>query len=391
MSVGRRRFHAGVVTAAVAVSAGVLAVSPAHASSPGYDRAALQADLDAIRDAGTLSVQARVRSPRADLAASSGTAVLGRQAPVPSGGHFRMGSNTKTFVAAVILQLEAEGRLSVNDSVERWLPGLVRGNGNDGRAITVKHLLQHTSGLHDSVGDIEKKMHTERGYRTYRFLRMSPRRLVALSVGHRPLFAPGSRWSYSNINYTLAGMIIEKAARNSWREEVTRRIIKPLKLRNTTLPGDSPLLPRPHVQSYTEDAETGRPFRSTLLSLGWAGAAGEAVTTTEDLARFWRALLGGQVLSQQQLKRMMTTVPVGVPGREFGLGMAKQRLSCGVTAWTHPGGTPGFITDNAVTQDGRTSVIVSRTTYPGTREQGQATARLIDNALCADSVRRSTS
>lgn len=384
-SVGRRRFHAVVASAAVAASVGALAVGPAHASSSGYDRAALQADLDAIRDAGTLGVQARVVSPGGDLAAASGTAVRGRDVPIPLDGHFRMGSNTKTFVAAVILQLEAEGRLSLDDSVERWLPGLVRGNGNDGRAITIRHLLQHISGLYDSVGDIEKKMRTERGYRTYRFLRMNPRRLVALSVGHRPLFAPGSRWSYSNINYLLAGLVIERATGNSWRKEVKRRIITPLRLRNTTLPGDSPLLPKPHVQSYTQDAKTSQPFRATLLSLGWAGAAGEAVTTTGDLSRFWRALLGGKLLPPQQLKKMTTTVPIGAPGREFGLGMAKQQLSCGVTAWSHPGGTPGFITDNAVTQDGRTSVIVSRTTYPGTREQGQATARLIDNALCGTS------
>ncbi|MFI9552930.1 serine hydrolase domain-containing protein [Nonomuraea endophytica] len=353
-------------------------------AAPGYGRTALQADLDTIRAAGTLGVQARVVSPRGDLAAASGTAVRGRNVPIPTNAHFRMGSNTKTFVATVILQLEAEGRLSLGDSVERWLPGQVRGNGNDGNAITVRHLLQHTSGLHDSVGDIEMKMRTEQGYRAYRFLRMSPRKLVALSVGHRPLFAPGARWSYSNINYVLAGQIIERATGNSWRKEVKRRIITPLGLRDTTLPGDSPRLPKPHAQSYTDDAKTSRPFRATELSLGWAGPAGEAVTTTADLSRFWRGLLGGRLLPAGQLKKMTTTVPVGAPGREFGLGMAKQKLSCGITAWSHPGGTPGFITDNAVTEDGRTSVIVSRTTYPGTPEQGKATARLIDNALCGN-------
>ncbi|MEU8324270.1 serine hydrolase domain-containing protein [Nonomuraea sp. NPDC048881] len=377
------RIHAIVASAVTAATLVTLAAGPTHAAS-GYDRAALQRDLAAIRDAGTLGVQARVVSPAGGLSAAAGTAVRGRTVPIPLDGHFRMGSNTKTFVAIVILQLEAEGRLSLGDSVERWLPGLVRGNGNDGRAITVRHLLQHTSGLHDSVGDIEMKMRTEQGYRAYRFLRMSPRKLVALSVGRRPLFSPGARWSYSNINYLLAGMIIEKATGNSWRDVVTRRIITPLRLRETTLPGDASRLPKPHPQSYTEDARTGRPFRATVLSLGWAGPAGEAVTTTGDLGRFWRALLGGRLLTPRQLEKMTTTVPVGAPGREFGLGMAKQRLSCGITAWSHPGGTPGFITDNAVTEDGRTSVIVSRTTYPGTPAQGRATARLIDNALCAN-------
>ncbi|GAA3106403.1 D-alanyl-D-alanine carboxypeptidase [Streptosporangium carneum] len=345
----------------------------------------MQRDLDAIRDAGAVGVQARVVSPRGELSAASGTATLGRDVPVPLDGHFRIGSNTKTFTAAVILQLEAEGHLSLSDRVERWLPGLVRGNGNDGAAITVRNLLQHTSGLHDHPHDVEQEMRTEAGFHRHRFARTPPEQVVALSVAHPPVFAPNSGWGYANVNYILAGMVIEKATGHSWREEVRRRIIAPLELRHTTLPGDSPSLPEPHVEGYTQDAQSSRLFRSTEVSLGWGGPAAEIVSTTDDLGRFWRALLGGRLLPRTQLRKMTTTVPTGVPGWEFGLGMAQRRLSFGIPVWSHAGGTPGFVTDNAVTPDGLTSVIVSRSTDGGSPAQHEAADRLIENAVRAAS------
>ncbi|MEV8636903.1 serine hydrolase domain-containing protein [Streptosporangium sp. NPDC051023] len=355
------------------------AAEPPHASA-GYGQEALQRDLDAIRDAGVVGVQARVVSPCGELAAGSGTAVLGRDVPVPLDGRFRIGSNTKTFAAVVVLQLEAEGRLSLDDSVERWLPGLVQGNGNDGDEITVRNLLQHTSGLYDYPNDVEQQMHTEQGFHRHQFMRLSPAQVVTLGVEHPPVFAPGSRWGYANVNYILAGMVIDKVVGRSWREEVKRRIIAPLELRDTTLPGDSPLLPRPRAEGYTQDVTTSRLFRSTEVSLGWGGPAAEIISTTDDLGRFWRALLGGQLLPQPQLRKMTTTIPMGVPGWEFGLGMARQQLSCGIPMWSHAGGTPGYMTDNAVTLDGRTSVIVSRSTDGGSLAQSEA-SRLIEHAI----------
>ncbi|MEV0665978.1 serine hydrolase domain-containing protein [Actinomadura luteofluorescens] len=112
----------------------------------------LRRDAEAIRALGVSGVQARVvGADGRQSVAVSGTAELGTGRPVPSGGYFRMASTSKTLVAVVVLQLEAEGRLSLDDSVDRWLPGVVRGNGNDGGRITVRQLLQHTSGIHDDL------------------------------------------------------------------------------------------------------------------------------------------------------------------------------------------------------------------------------------------------
>ncbi|GAA2838448.1 serine hydrolase domain-containing protein [Crossiella cryophila] len=365
---------------AIAVLTVVLAAGPAPAAGNG--RSVLRQDLDAIRDAGAVGVQARVVSPAGRFAGASGTAVLGRRVPVPVDGHFRIGSNTKTFVAVVLLQLEAEGRLSLVDSVQKWLPGLVQGNGNDGNKISIRQLLQHTSGLHDYPHQVEQELTTEQGFRAHRFLRLPPEEVVARGVRHPPVFAPGSTWGYANVNYVLAGMIVEQVTGQSWRSEVRRRIIEPLGLRHTSLPDSSPRLPRPHAEGYTKDTATGNLFRSTEISLGWVGAAAEIVSTTEDLGRFWRALLGGGLLPPTQLAKMKTTVPVGRPGYEFGLGMARQRLGCGTWVWSHAGGTSGFLTGNAVTEDGRTSVIVSRSLDGGTRAEDAAADRLVEHAIC---------
>nr|BFE73691.1 hypothetical protein GCM10020092_069920 [Actinoplanes digitatis] len=164
-----------------------------------------------------------------------------RGSPVPLDGHFRMGSNTKTFVSVVVLQLVGEGRLSLDDTVERWLPGLVTGNGNDGRRITVRNLLQHTSGLYNYTGDITA-LGSQEDYLAHRYDHYEAEDLVALATKHEPGFAPGTSWDYSNTNYILAGMIIERATGRAWATEVRARILRPLGLSHTSEPGDRPYL-----------------------------------------------------------------------------------------------------------------------------------------------------
>ncbi|WP_242903045.1 serine hydrolase domain-containing protein [Actinomadura terrae] len=379
---------AAIVAAALLADPVGPAVAVERARPADSRQTQLQRDADAVRDAGVIGVQAQVVTPGGRYAARSGTAVIGRDVPVPRNGYFRIGSNTKTFVATVALQLEAEGRLSLDDTVEDWLPGLVKGNGNDGRKITIRNLLQHTSGLYDWPHDIETQMQTPQGFHKYQFARFTPRQSVARSIAHAPLFRPGSKWSYSNVNYMIVGMIIDKATGHSWRDEVKRRIIAPLGLRHTLLPGDSPSLPRPHAEGYTIDPTTSRPFRSTVVSLGWAGPAGEIISTADDLGRFWRGLLGGELLTHRQLKKMKTTVSTGVAGWDYGLGIMRMRLSCGAV-WSHPGGTPGFVTGNAVTPGGRTSVILSESTDSQSAETAAPRQNLIDHAVCGPETGRS--
>ncbi|MFE9369578.1 serine hydrolase domain-containing protein [Streptomyces sp. NPDC006711] len=161
---------------------------------------------------------------------------------------FRIASNTKSFVSAVLLQLEGEGRLSLDDSVEKWLPGVVRGNGNDGRAIAVRQLLSHTSGIYDPTTEpafFAPYLERHQWGHVY-----PPREVVARAVRHKPLFAPGTGWSYSNTNYLLAGLVIEAVTHRAASVEIQRRVLAPLGLKDTSFPLTDPDIHGPHLHGY---------------------------------------------------------------------------------------------------------------------------------------------
>jgi D-alanyl-D-alanine carboxypeptidase len=389
------------VTAAVAASAAAAALLaaypalvPAHAAAAhapaSYERAQLQHDVQAIRGLGVTGVAAEVDGGR--LTARSGQAELGSGQPVPYGGYFRIGSATKTFVATVILQLAAERKLSLGDTVARWLPGVVRGDGNDGRRITIRELLQHTSGLYSYDDDLPQ-FATAPGYRANRLRSATPAQLVAIAMRHRPYFPPGTSFHYSNTGYVLAGMIIQKVTGRSWAQEVRDQIIEPLALRHTLAPGAWPLLPPPHAHGYQQFSTRAPLTDVTVINPTWADAAGSMISTTGDLDRFFRALVTGRLLSPVQLAAMETTVPaIGVGGlfARYGLGLAWQALPCGGGYWTHGGDFSGFSTWDGVTPDGRHSAVVVSSAElspvgqanPNLREH-QLAVQLVGHALCA--------
>jgi D-alanyl-D-alanine carboxypeptidase len=349
----------------------------------------LRQDTEAIHALGISGVQARVIAPDGrESVATSGTADLNTGRPVPSDGYFRMASTSKTMVATVVLQLEAEGRLSLDDTVDHWLPGVVRGNGNDGSRITLRQLLQHTSGIPDALPGYT----TPEEYYQQRHDVYSPEQLVALAMAHAPDFPPGEGWAYSNTGYVLLDMIIQKATGHPAHQEIEDRILRPLGLDRTRWMGVSPALPRPHANAYQlfgpgsgVDVTDQVPVDSENLS--W-------VTTTRDENDLFRALLAGRLLPARQLVEMKQTVPVSAevqqlwPGGRYGLGLVERPLSCGGTYWSHEGGDGGYITLNGVTDDGRRSAVVSMSEARGDTpehilDQENAASTLIDHALCA--------
>lgn len=245
--------------------------------------------------------------------------------------HFRAGSITKTFIATVILQLAAEHRLSLSDTVEQHLPGLVHGAGNDGRALTLRSLLTHTSGLYDFTA-------LTRGT-----IPVSPTEAIRIALTHPP--ADRGRFSYSNTNYVLLGLVIRQVTGNSYATEAERRIIAPLRLTGTSFPGSRTTLPAPHGRAYAADGSD-----VTDLDPRVAGAAGELVTTLADLDRFYSALLGGGLLPSRQLREMLNTrTAQGL----YGMGLFPVKLPCGTTVWGHNGRISGSYVRTAATVDGR--------------------------------------
>ncbi|GAA0319057.1 beta-lactamase family protein [Actinoallomurus spadix] len=380
--------------ALAAIVAGTLSAgwAPGASAAPSHDdQFRLRRDADAITALGVTGVQARlVTSDGRNVTATSGVTDVTSRRPVPPNGYFRIASVTKTFTATVILQLAGEGRLSLDDTVERWLPGVVRGNGNDGRAITLRHLLQHTSGTHDDYPDYTSK----EDFYQHRYDTYTAEQLVARAMRQRPDFRPGTDWSYSNTGYALLGMVIQRVTGHPWHEEVRDRIVRTLGLQHTFWPGASPTLPRPHAETY-QRWQPGEPLIDVTEQVGLAGN-GEAglVSTTADLDRFFRALLGGRLLRPAQLAQMKRTIPVGtafeplMPGARDGLGLFSRPLSCGGVYWGHEGGDSGWITATGVTADGRRSVTLSMTgaiaesqDYVVRVEEAENT--LVDDALCA--------
>ncbi|CAM5675101.1 serine hydrolase domain-containing protein [Streptomyces violaceorubidus] len=252
---------------------------------------------------------------------------------------YRVGSITKTFVATVLLQLEAEGRLWL-DTVDEWLPGLVTGHGHDGGRITLRRLLephQRRLRLHGRQG-FARDHFLKDGFFEHRYDTVTPRELVAIAMAHEPDFVSGASWNYSNTNYVLAGLVIEEATGRPYGDEVRRRIIEPLGLRATSIPGTRTGLPEPSSRAYSKLAPTatGPTYDVTRLNPSIAGASGEAVSSSADLNRFYTALFRGRLLPAKQLAEMTTTVPAR-EGADYGLGLIKRRLDCGVTVWGHAG------------------------------------------------------
>ncbi|CAM5246385.1 D-alanyl-D-alanine carboxypeptidase [Streptomyces spiroverticillatus] len=365
MPVRTRRAPRTALFAAVTAAALAATVVPAHAQDHAPDpHAGTRAAVDALVRDGAPGVVARSEGPGGSRAwtntAGVGNLTTGRERD--AGDRFRIGSLTKTFTATVVLQLEAEGRLSLDDRVEKWLPGVVRGNGHDGSRITLRQLLQHTSGIYNYTSDPTfVSEHMSEGFLAHRYDSLPARALVRVAMKHAPDFEPGAKWQYSNTNYILAGMIIEKATGRSYESEITRRILRPLALRATSVPHDEVRLGRPSSRAYTtfgKDPATAKKYDVTELNPTLAGAAGGMISSTADLNRFYRSLLTGKLLPKRQLTEMKTTVPVHPqrPDLSYGLGIFKEVQSCGKAVWGHTGGIHGSTTHAVTGEDGRTSV-----------------------------------
>ncbi|MFE1247624.1 serine hydrolase domain-containing protein [Streptomyces sp. NPDC058735] len=307
-----------------------LPVSVALLGLPPADSSALSTPPT---DAVLALLVTRGGAPSAALLAREGSTVRYAHAGpgIARTDHFRAGSITKTFVATVVLQLAAERRLSLSDTVEQHLPGLVRGAGNDGRALTLRSLLTHTSGLYDFTAD------------TRGTAPLTARQAVRIALTHPP--AERGRFSYSNTNYVLLGLVVEQVTGRSYATEAERRILTPLRLTGTSFPGSRSALPSPHGRAYTADGTD-----VTALDPRVAGAAGEIVTTLADLDRFYAALLGGRLLPPRWLREMLDT---RAAHGAYGMGVFPQRLPCGTTVWGHNGHISGSYVRTAATLDGR--------------------------------------
>ena len=273
---------------------------------------------------------------------------------------FRIGSITKTFVAVIVLQLAAEGRLGLDAPVARWLPDLVP------RGITVRQLLAHTSGLSDYVDDP----------RAFTGKISDPRRLVALGVSRPPLGKPGERYAYASTNYIVLGLLVEHVTGTSLRRALEQRIFRPLRLSRTTFEPStaSELRVRGYLAPTRDGLVVGEPEETSGRSASWAWAAGAIVSDSADLATFFAGLLDGRLVPRSLLRQM-------VPEHGYGLGLAAFDTPCGV-AVGHTGNLLGYVSAAWNTRDGDRRVVMMSNTFPLTPEAELAFHRALGVAFC---------
>lgn len=379
---GRRR----VVAAAAAVVVGVMAMgalAPPAAFAAGRPDTVASGRSDSVQQglnalvnsdglpAALASVQDRWGHTRT-YTAGVGDVATGSEVPVD--GQVRIGSNTKVFTSVVVLQLVGEGKIRLDAKIDTYLPGLVRGEGIDGRRITVRQILQQTSGLPNYTNYLGDDVRY-----------FEPRELLDIALQHKADFDPGKKWAYSNTNYVLAGLLVQKVTGRSIAEEMDQRIIKEIGLRHTYFPapGDATIR-EPHPKGYYQDAAGAPLVDVTEMDPSWAWSAGGMISTNSDLNRFFTALLGGRLLPPAQLAQMRTTVPAGYPfatGARYGLGLVSTPLSCGGVYWGHGGSFPGYETRGGVTSKGR-AANVAVTIQPTDEAAMKHVESVVDTALC---------
>ncbi|MER6220012.1 serine hydrolase domain-containing protein [Streptomyces sp900105755] len=339
--------------------------------------ARLTAD-DHISGASVLAV-----GPCGRWTGTSGTADLRTGRPMNTTDRLRAGSVTKTFTATVVLQLAAEHRLSLDSTLDHYLPGLIDTHGYDGRRITVRQLLRHTGGLPDYL-DAPEWEHPER----LRYRHFEPGELIAQALR---LPHPEGSWHYATTNYLVLGLVVEKVTGHRPEDEISSRVIRPLGLRDTYWPGDDTRIQGPHSHSYFTSGD-GRRVDGTDWNVSFGGVGGALVSTQGDLTRFATALLGGRLLPAAQLAEMRRTVAADPdrlwPGARYGLGLISSPLSCGGVWWGHAGTVPGGHRALVAVAPGGRSVAVALNQVPDSLRAELDFQDLVDTSLC-DSERTS--
>ncbi|MEU0165216.1 serine hydrolase domain-containing protein [Streptomyces iakyrus] len=353
---------AAVLVAGLAVGPSVLpaaatapAASTAAPSSPGP---ALEAAIAGLPRADATAALVRVGGKEGVWHGSSGVHDLKTGRPADPAARFRAGSVTKVFTAAVALQLAQEGRLDLDRSARSYLPELIPASY---AGVTVRQLLNHTHGIPapDFPGTTVEEAYANR-FRVH-----DPEDMVRSATSKKREFAPGERQHYLNIGYTVAGLLIERVTHDSYERQVARRVLGPLGLRNTYLPGAAPRIAGPHNHGYQtmrlDDGTTGlRDVSVWRATDGWA--AGDIISTTADLERFTDALFKGRVVRGPLLEEMFTLPEVtdfgtGEPAA-YSVGLSMKVLG-GREVWGKTGGRWGYNAAIASTRDGSRTLVYS--------------------------------
>lgn len=341
---------------------------------PAPDLEGLQAVLREALTKGAPGAMARIDDHGTVHRATEGVADKATGRAISTQDRFRIGSVSKSFSSVVLLQLVDEGRLDLDTSVNTYLPGLLP----DDR-ITVRHLMSHRSGLYDYTNDMFEK--TVPGFETVRNKVFTYQELVNLSLAKPLTGQPGAAYQYSNTNFVVVGMLIEKLTGRPVHTEYRKRIFEPLKLRDTFYVHPDTALPGRHTKGYLTPDEAGAPLvDSTNQTVSWAQSAGAVISSAKDLDTFFSSLVRGKLLSAERLAQMEQWTPVNST-QGYGLGLRRRDLSCGVSVYGHTGTVQGYYTYSFTSKDGKRSITALANTSNNGTVLG-VMAKTLDSAFC---------
>ncbi|MFC9970426.1 serine hydrolase domain-containing protein [Spirillospora sp. NPDC127200] len=316
MKIERIARKAGLVAGGVAVAVAVTVAGPVQSASAETPAEIMRAGLKLAVDAGYPGATALLRKGDTTQYLTEGVGNRATGTPMDPKAQFRAGSNTKPFISAVVLMLADEGRLTLDDTVDKWLPGVVSGNGHDGTKIKLRQLMNHSSGVAEYLDNVTTQAYDQPT------TQYTPEQLVRIAMREPAEFAPGAKVRYVNTNYILLGMIIKAVTGNEPATEVKSRLIDRLGLTGTSYPTSDRNLYGNFTRGYAVPKFwiIQRPYVDvTVLNVQFSGAAGAMVSTMDDLATLHRALLDGTLLSPAMLQEVKTDLPItGIPG--WGLG-----------------------------------------------------------------------
>ncbi|GAA2673717.1 serine hydrolase domain-containing protein [Streptomyces lunalinharesii] len=344
---------------------------------PALDEPALRKSLQAFHDAGMYGAYSAVRDGSDAWQGAVGVADIDTGRRTSPQMEHRIGSITKTFTAVAVLQEVGKGHLALDAPIGRYLPDLV--TGERGRTITVRMLLNHTSGIGEYSGAI---FNTADSFEGNRFHQFAPEELARLGIAAPPFGTPGQGFHYSNTNYVLAGLLLRKVTGQSPESYITSHVIRKAGLRHTYFP-QSATISGPHAKMYEAAYGGFTPPRDfSVYNMSWAATAGSLISTMPDLNRFYRALLGGELLAPAELRQMKTTVPMEGSFMRYGLGLLQTTSACG-DFWGHNGLVLGAMTWSLSSPDGRRQVSLgfNLTRYQQLDANNQPVASPIDDAM----------
>ncbi|HXB82855.1 MAG TPA: serine hydrolase domain-containing protein [Candidatus Acidoferrum sp.] len=268
---------------------------------------------------------------RGEFARGFGYAHLATRSPMALDDRFRIGSNTKTFVATVLLQLVDERKLSLDDTIGQFNLGVHVPNE---KRITLRQLAEMRSGIVDaySIPAVQKQSDSWWTHQT-------PKQWVAIAAKEPPLFAPGAKYNYSNTNWFLLGLVIEKVTHDTIQNEIHRRILAPMSLGHTSFPTTNWGMPTPYAHGYSLNGKGQWSDESAVLAPSVSWAAGAMISDMGDMKRWVKAYVTGTTNGAASQRARLTCLPTGEGNLSFGLG-----IGCSAGWYGYTGGITGYNT-----------------------------------------------